>query len=916
MEVDAYINKKKQLYDIFMNYIDCENDSEEYYALLTKLIEKQKIRNTKSELKSFLYLLSKISANHYRNQYFFTKIEKLVVLLKKDIINYFTNFEIFQFFEDEKFIYLILLNNGILHFDQEITDYILKKRHKCYKKFFYPEIKEFIHDEDTKRKIEEKIGYNTPDFKNFYEKRRIGENHSYICYLIRNDLVEEFIEYVNRSCISLSSSICKSIFETNNYLRYKINSSFTGNDKYLELIEYAAFYGSIQIFQFLRLNKVELNPILWMYAIHGNNPEIIHILEEDKVKMPNFNVKYNNEIRHATVYHYYSEESSHDFCLEKSIQCHHNDIAHYILNNYVNGMTPELEEVSFIYYNYEFIPNDFENHIYFFEYFLVHDYLDILSIAMKGMKDQLIEFIKKENDKKLKIQKEIKEEYGYTPMMEKVDMFYYAAKKNNIDIVNYLLFEFKPTIYPNCFDYDMRLVQITIPSFILELENKAFCNCESLKSVEFLCPLISIGDCAFYNCKSLKQIKIPSTVARIGKSAFKGSGITELKIPSNTTFIDISAFSDVKITEINIPSSISQIFDETFSGCSLLTRISFTSVKTIGKYAFSNCKLITTFLIPSSVIKIDDFSFAECSSLRELTVPSSVKKIGNSIWEGCSSLTKICLQLSIQKLEGNSFKNLLKLEEIELPPSLTIIGPYSFQNCISLKSIQIPSSVVIIDNNAFEECSSLKEVIINSKITSIGNNAFFGCSSLVSFTFPSSINSIGSFAFKGCSSLTKINISSLSLSLGMNCFEDCTLLEQAHFNCEIIKINECLFKNCQKLNEITIPNSVASFRSHCFENCSSLKSINVPSNATKICEFAFAGCSKLENISFPSVLKSIGRNAFDGCSSLKKLDLPYNLKSIGKNAFNECSSLTQISIPLKVNLKNAGIGPNVKLIKY
>ena len=47
------------------------------------------------------------------------------------------------------------------------------------------------------------------------------------------------------------------------------------------LIEYAAFNGSIQIFQYLKMNKVELNEELWSYAIHSGNAQIIHLLEEN-----------------------------------------------------------------------------------------------------------------------------------------------------------------------------------------------------------------------------------------------------------------------------------------------------------------------------------------------------------------------------------------------------------------------------------------------------------------------------------------------------------------------------------------------------------------------------------------------------------------------------------------------------------
>lgn len=72
----------------------------------------------------------------------------------------------------------------------------------------------------------------------FDSKRRIGENESNICELIRNDSIDQFIEYANQSNFLLSSTVPSSIFETNHFLLQNEPS----------LIEYAAFFGSIQFF--------------------------------------------------------------------------------------------------------------------------------------------------------------------------------------------------------------------------------------------------------------------------------------------------------------------------------------------------------------------------------------------------------------------------------------------------------------------------------------------------------------------------------------------------------------------------------------------------------------------------------------------------------------------------------------------
>ena len=147
------------------------------------------------------------------------------------------------------------------------------------------------------------------DIISFEEKCRIGENDSYICKLIRKDLLDDFIVYVNEKNYQLDSTIKPSIYETNDFL-LQFNIEMT-------LIEYAAFFGSIKIFNYLRLNKISMTPSIWNYAIHGNNAEIIQILEENQIELP--------------------EEKSYKQLLEESIKCHHNEIAYYIQNSYLEN---------------------------------------------------------------------------------------------------------------------------------------------------------------------------------------------------------------------------------------------------------------------------------------------------------------------------------------------------------------------------------------------------------------------------------------------------------------------------------------------------------------------------------------------------------------------------------------------------
>ena len=149
----------------------------------------------------------------------------------------------------------------MLTVDTSIATQMTNKKYSTanYPQYFFNEIKNFIK-RNIKNRIEEDIkDITNDDLISYEEKRKIGENDSLISKLIREDSVEEFVSFINKTNFSLLSIINPSIFETNRFL---INKKLT-------LIEYAAFYRSIQIFHFLYMNKVDLSSSLWIYAIHS-----------------------------------------------------------------------------------------------------------------------------------------------------------------------------------------------------------------------------------------------------------------------------------------------------------------------------------------------------------------------------------------------------------------------------------------------------------------------------------------------------------------------------------------------------------------------------------------------------------------------------------------------------------------------
>ena len=409
MEMNAYVKKLKNIHEYLLDYLDNRiNNNNEFINQISY------VKRNKQELKDLLYLISRVSANHQRSPNLFPKIELIILQMKTEIINSFSNLEIFIIFEKCKNLLLFLFNEEIIVPDRSIFNIISDYKHTMnnYPTYFNNEFKNFFDKPFFHEEIE-----------HFEEKMQIGENESYICELIRNDSIDDFIIYVNKYNISLNSCINDSIFETNPFLV----------GKKVSLIEYSAFFGSIQIFQYLRLNLVSLTSTLWIYAIHGRNPELFHLLEDNHVTL-DFEMKTK--------------------CLKESIKCHHNEFTEYIECNFFNDVNSQDYLIDKIkHHNYLSFPDEIFKLSQFFFYFCKYDYFEIVKFQLENEEIDVNMTTKKtNNDKKDGYEKifyqykEIKKYYTEenTPLCV-------AIKKGNKDIVQ-LLLEQKNICVNQCFE--------------------------------------------------------------------------------------------------------------------------------------------------------------------------------------------------------------------------------------------------------------------------------------------------------------------------------------------------------------------------------------------------------------------------------------------------------------------------------
>lgn len=322
-ELIKSIEEMAEVSKSLLHFLDEQNEIERCFQVLIQQINESQILQNKYKMIEFLNLIVSIIQNHHRDISFFPKVQRIFKTIIQNIKHLCKNSELFNIFIKNKRILLFFLDEKIITLDSILANQMMQMG-THYVEYFYLELEQFIRQ---KKKAEMK--FEIQDQQLFKQLREMGENDSYIANLIRNDNLEMFQSCIDQPEYSVNDKIPLSFFESNPFL---LSHKAT-------LIEYAAFFGSINIFNYLLENNALKSPEAWLYAIHGKNMDIIKSLERCFVIPKEF----------------------HKSCLLESIRCHHNDIAELILHNHPEiHLDDEALSVCFESHNYSAIRSHFD----------------------------------------------------------------------------------------------------------------------------------------------------------------------------------------------------------------------------------------------------------------------------------------------------------------------------------------------------------------------------------------------------------------------------------------------------------------------------------------------------------------------------------------------------------------------------
>ncbi|OHT11937.1 hypothetical protein TRFO_18413 [Tritrichomonas foetus] len=193
---------------------------------------------------------------------------------------------------------------------------------------------------------------NDEDYQNQDIKTdNIGNTHFVpIHKIIEDDDIESFQNYVSTSNADLNSIVKIDSYD-NKYI--KENESF---------IEYAALFGSINIFKYLWMNNAEIiESDLPEYAVAGGCSDIIHLVEE---KLP----------------------FSSPMCLEAAVYCFRNDLIPYLFE--ISGST----------FNYNALSQSIASYNYSAFFYMIENQQHVIYLTSDTYAETIFHDIISEND--------------------------------------------------------------------------------------------------------------------------------------------------------------------------------------------------------------------------------------------------------------------------------------------------------------------------------------------------------------------------------------------------------------------------------------------------------------------------------------------------------------------------------------
>ena len=470
------------------------------------------------------------------------------------------------------------------------------------------------------------------------------------------------------------------------------------------------------------------------------------------------------------------------------------------------------------------------------------------------------------------------------------------------------------------------LYEITLPSTVTSVEEKAFFECSSLRTVDFGENEVmrAVGVQAFANCANLRSIILPSSTQIISERAFENcSSLVSFVLPAETNTLGERAFAScrklktftfggkklaslptgafsscVLLSSVALPQGMEIIGENAFEQCSSLLSVTLpTGLKQVRSYAFSHCKNLTALSIPNSVITLGDKVFNGCVGLEELQFGTGISSLGMGLLSGCKNLRTLTLPfVGASNAEsktiypfGYIFGTASYDGSVKTPQSIIEVSTFGGETVyttssvtyylpLALKTVTIRSGS--INEGAFSGCTSLQTVDISATgVRKISKKAFSGCSQLSRIVFPEALTTIEAEAFYYCASLTDVLLPERVSDIS---YDESAYVAKSAFTYSGYYSDQSNWEEGVLYLKVKRGSGYALFAADA--QTETERPCHVKEGTVLILDYAFENSSFTE-VYLPSSVQRIGENVLKGNSRISVLSVPFIGKTPSENNF-------------------------------
>lgn len=483
---------------------------------------------------------------------------------------------------------------------------------------------------------------------------------------------------------------------------------------------------------------------------------------------------------------------------------------------------------------------------------------------------------------------------------------------------------------------------VVIPESVTKIGERAFSECNSLRSVRIPEGVTNIGHAVFYGCNNLKAVVLPNTIKSIDTWWFMGCNSLEMIVSPG---VPMGLYHDATISyyyadlakTLKTAAAMGFLFHhEQYTEPAIATKYK--------EYIVAHKKEIIPLLLKNDTVEgIAGYAALGKINLRnfESEFLKPAQAVGASQccaflldWKQKNLPTKTVDQ-ELNKALGNASKESAEAKKLwstkKLPNgTLEIINYKGTERNVTFPAMIGKQTVSRISHNGTYGCYlDLQEITISDGIKYITPDVCSHNPNLTRVTLPENIT-VGSFAFKNCKNLWQVTT-----------HNNCIIEDWAFYRCNQLAntegfaiLGETLVGYYGNKTQITLPKTVYKIGAGAFENCKDIENIELHDHVVQIGPGAFYGCEKLADkkgfvivanvlydyfgrggtVAIPDGVTEISENAFSRCKTLKSIIIPPSVTRIRGGAFYDCEKLEDISLPENdIEIDSRAFGLNKKL---